>query len=77
MDEWDGGNNAAQYEANIKSVNALEVRLNNIDRALTKIKEGTFGFCEVCKKPIEKKRLDANPAARTNIKHKDEEESLQ
>jgi len=36
-------------------------RLHKIERALTKIKGGTFGDCEDCEEPIEEKRLLANP----------------
>ena len=52
-------------------VNQLEVRLNNVLKALKKIEDGTFGVCEVSGKKIEKERLDANPAARTNIENID------
>lgn len=54
----------------------LETRYNNIVRALKKIEEGTYDTCEVCGKPIEEDRLDANPAARTDKQHKDEESGL-
>ncbi len=36
-------------------------RLQRIERALTKIKNGTFGDCEECGEPIEEKRLEASP----------------
>ena len=32
-----------------------------IDHALSMIEKGQYGFCEVCGKPIAKKRLDAIP----------------
>lgn len=54
----------------------LEARYNNIVRALKKIEEGTYDTCEVCGKPIEEDRLDANPAARTDKEHMDEERNL-
>lgn len=38
-----------------------KARLNKIERALTKIENGTFGACEDCEEPIEEKRLMANP----------------
>ncbi len=50
----------------------LEARYNNVKRALTKLKEGTYGTCEICNKPIEVDRLEANPAARTCITHLNE-----
>ena len=45
----------------------LEVRLNNVKHALERIEEGTYGICEVSKKPIPEERLQANPAATTII----------
>lgn len=35
--------------------------LDKIDKALSKIREGTFGQCEECEEPISDKRLEANP----------------
>jgi RNA polymerase-binding transcription factor DksA len=50
---------------------SLEVRLNNIKRALKKIEEGTYGVCDVSGKEIPKDRLDANPASTTLAEHAD------
>src|SRR5215210_4833026 len=36
----------------------------DIDQALSRIKEGTFGVCERCGKPIDERRLEALPTAR-------------
>ncbi|MBI5817327.1 MAG: TraR/DksA C4-type zinc finger protein [Candidatus Yonathbacteria bacterium] len=47
----------------------LENKLRSITRALDKIKRGTYGICEKGGEPIEKERLEANPAATTCIKH--------
>jgi RNA polymerase-binding transcription factor DksA len=64
------------YENRTAIVADLETRFNNLNRALEKIAAGTYGVCEVSGEPIEKARLDANPAARTCIAHLDEELSL-
>ena len=58
------------------TIAVLETRYNNVRRALKKIEAGTYGICELSGQPIETKRLDANPAARTNLAHRDEEEKL-
>jgi RNA polymerase-binding transcription factor DksA len=47
----------------------LEERLIFVNQALNRIKKGVYGICLVCKKPIEEKRLEVNPAARHCIKH--------
>lgn len=48
--------------------------LNIIDEALDKIKEGNYGLCENCEKPISVKRLKAVPYAKLCIKCKEQEE---
>ena len=58
------------------TIAALETRYNNIKRALKKIEAGTYGVCELSGQPIEAERLEANPAARTNLAHRDEEAKL-
>lgn len=42
--------------------------LNEIDAAIKRIDDGTFGACEQCQKPISIKRLQAIPYARFCIK---------
>ena len=38
--------------------------VKEIDSALDKIANGTYGICEECDEPISEKRLEANPVAR-------------
>jgi DnaK suppressor protein len=40
---------------------SLEVGLERTERALAKLDEGTYGLCDVCRKPIAPKRLQAMP----------------
>lgn len=53
----------------------LEKRLENINDALKRVAEGTYGKCEFggVAHDIEEARLDANPAAKTCIEHLDED----
>lgn len=46
--------------------------LSDIDTALQKIAEGTYGLCEDCEEPIAVKRLELNPTARLCVKHQEE-----
>ena len=48
--------------------------LNHLNRALERIKEGTYGYCQTCGKPIPKKRLEAVPHATLCIECKSKEE---
>ena len=56
---------ATNYEEKMATVGTLSERLHDVEDALTKIENNTYGICEVCGKPIEAERLAANPAART------------
>jgi RNA polymerase-binding protein DksA len=58
-----------EYEGNRGVMEKLEKQLEEVDSALSRIEKGTYGICEVCQKPIEKDRLEANPSARNSIKH--------
>lgn len=53
------------YDDNLALVSTLEQRYNDIKLSLDKIKQGTYGLCQVCGKEIEEDRLEANPSART------------
>lgn len=57
------------YEDNTAILKQLEIRFNEIKKALEKVEAGTFGLCEIDKQPIEIERLEANPAAATCLKH--------
>jgi len=41
----------------------VEVRLRNVERALQKIEEGTYGICDETGEPIPRGRLEAIPEA--------------
>ncbi|MHB8840164.1 MAG: TraR/DksA family transcriptional regulator [Candidatus Aquicultor sp.] len=45
-----------------------------VDEALKRIDEGTYGFCRVCGRPIERERLEALPYADLCIEDKKKEE---
>jgi|SRR3989344_5715070 len=47
----------------------LEKSLNDVDRALNRIQDGTYGLCEKEGEPMSEERLEANPSAKTCIKH--------
>ncbi len=48
--------------------------LSKIDKALIKLKDGSFGICEECEEPIHNKRLEARPETNLCIKCKEEQE---
>jgi RNA polymerase-binding transcription factor DksA len=46
-------------------LDTLEERLKEVNDALVRIDQGTYGKCASCGNQIEKERLEANPAATT------------
>lgn len=64
-DETEVADSIEQYENNSAILNQLEIRLNEVKSALTKIDSGKYGICEVGGEEIEEDRLNANPAATT------------
>ncbi|RJQ33310.1 hypothetical protein C4568_04840 [Candidatus Parcubacteria bacterium] len=54
---------------NTALVEELEQRHKDIEEALEKMDNGTYGTCEECGEEIPADRLEANPAARTCVTH--------
>lgn len=75
-DENESADKIEEYTENRAINDTLEVRYNNIKRALAKIEDGTYGTCEISGDQIEEDRLEANPAARTCKEHIGEEGTL-
>lgn len=65
-----------EYEERAAILKQLEIRFNEIKRALGKIEEGDYGICEVSGEEIPRERLEANPAARTKVEFADQVEEL-
>lgn len=72
-DPNDRADQVEEYEERAAIERPLEDRLNSVNEALSRINDGTFGYCTVGGEQhlIEEGRLDANPAATTCIEHKD------
>jgi RNA polymerase-binding transcription factor len=58
-----------EIQDNAGIVRNLETELNEVKAALERMEAGTFGISEDTGKPIERERLEANPSARTSLKH--------
>ncbi len=57
--------------------NADRKLLQEIDAALERIDEGTYGICQKTGEPIERRRLEAIPWARLSVKAQELEEQRQ
>jgi DnaK suppressor protein len=75
-DRNDAADRIEGYEENSAILKELEIRYHNVKRALEKIADGTYGFCELSGEPIEMDRLEANPAARTSKANMNRESEL-
>lgn len=63
-----------ELEERRDELDALKARYKDIQDALKKIEDGTYGVCEISGEDIERDRLEANPAARTCKAHMGEME---
>jgi RNA polymerase-binding transcription factor DksA len=68
-DENDLADRSEDYGERTAAVAELGRRLQLVELALNKIVEGKYGICEISGEEIEEERLEANPAAKTCIKH--------
>lgn len=73
IDDNDAADRFEDFEERTSMVTTLQARLTDINHALEKIDQGKYGICEVSGEPIELARLEANPAARTNKAHMNDE----
>ena len=60
----DVGTDAMEREQNLMLAASLSRTLEDIEEALRKLREGRYGDCENCGRPIDPKRLHALPYAR-------------
>lgn len=65
----DMGTDNYEQEFTLGLVEKERVLLREINQALAKIQDGTYGICEGTGKPINKMRLEAQPWARYSIEH--------
>lgn len=62
----------SDYTTNVMTEKVLEHTLGDIEGALKRINDGTYGICKYCQKPISQKRLLARPVASACIACKTE-----
>ena len=57
----DGTTEAVDRLTKVGTARELEASLADVERALAKLADGTYGTCDVCGDPIPSSRLDARP----------------
>jgi RNA polymerase-binding transcription factor DksA len=60
----DVGTETFEREKDLSILERVEAELADVEHALRRLDEGTYGRCEACGKPIGDERLEAMPAAR-------------
>ena len=72
-DEYDdNAKEVATFDDRLTLERTLEKELRDVNNALQRIKQGTYGFCYKCKQEIPQERLLARPTSSTCIKCKTE-----
>ncbi len=67
--QGDLGTETFEREKDFSLLEQLEAEIGDLDPALRKVEEGTYGICEVCSREIDPERLEAMPGTRTCIEH--------
>src|SRR4029077_8399734 len=70
----DVGTETFEREKDISILEQIEAELADVEHALRRLDDGTYGTCEFDGKPIPEERLEALPAARFCIEHQAEAE---
>jgi len=63
----DSGQVAAEQGENQALAAQLRDQLDDVEAAIAKLDDGTYGVCEICGRPIGEARLEAMPTARLCI----------
>lgn len=63
----DSGTDTFEREKDLSILDGLEAELAEIEAAIERIDQGTYGIDELTGEPIDPARLEAVPEARTNV----------
>jgi len=70
----DVGTETFEREKDLSILEQIEAELADVEHALKRLDDGTYGTCEFDGKPIPEERLEAMPAARFCVQHQAEAE---
>lgn len=65
----DMGTETFEREKDLSILEQVDAELSDVEHALRRLDEGTYGTCMVCSRPIPDERLEAKPAARLCLDH--------
>lgn len=66
----DNAHEVADWELNRGTTDTLDKQLRDINSALKRLENGTYGICKYTGKPIEEKRLLARPTSSASLEAK-------
>jgi DnaK suppressor protein len=61
--KFEAASQVSEMEEKMVKVRRVQQQIGDIEHALEKIKQGTYGLCDVCEKPIAVERLKIMPQA--------------
>jgi len=70
----DMGTETFEREKDLSILELVEAELADVEHALRRLDDGSYGTCEVCGKVIPDERLEAIPTARLCLEHQAEAE---
>ena len=70
----DMGTETFEREKDLSILEQVESELADVEHALRRLDDGTYGTCEVCGRVIPEERLEAVPTARLCLEHQAEAE---
>ncbi|GAC1538002.1 MAG: hypothetical protein NVS3B12_22610 [Acidimicrobiales bacterium] len=65
----DAGSETHDRSRDLGLLEQIESDLRDVEEALARLEDGSYGTCEVCGQPIPDERLEANPTARRDVEH--------
>ena len=65
-----------EREKDLSILDQVEAELDEVERALGRLDDGSDGTCEACHAPIGDDRLEAMPAARFCVAHQEQAEGV-
>ncbi|MDR1008943.1 MAG: RNA polymerase-binding protein DksA [Rickettsiales bacterium] len=74
-DDVDRANDEAIKQLELRARDRERKLIAQIDAALLRIQDGTFGYCEITGEPIGLARLEARPVAKLSVEAQEEHEN--
>lgn len=75
LHQADSASETFEREKDFSILDQVEAELGEVERALARLDDGTYGSCEACGCAIDDARLEVQPAARFCIEHQHQAEA--